>query len=216
MTSLPPVALVAVAQTADPERIRATVEEVLSRPAYDGLRRDPVREALAIVRRAVAEWLAGLLTSSTGGVLGWLLLLVVAIIAGLAIWRLVHRLRRDPTARDVTTAARGATVADHLAAARAAEAAGDLHAAVAARYRALVLSLITRGILDDIPGMTSGEIRRAVADRAPGERARIDDASDAFERVWYAHEPAGRHHPRLLAATAPLDQRASVGAGSAS
>lgn len=202
------------ASSPSPDRVRATVEEVLSRPAYDELRRDPLREAVAAVRRVVAQWLADLLTSPGGGLIGWVLLVAAAAIAGVVVWRILRRVRREPAAHDVVTAAQGATVDDHLATARRAEAAGDLRAAVGARYRALVLDLIQRGVLDDVPGMTTGEIRSTVARRAPAEHDRVGRASDAFERVWYAREDAGPHHRVLRDATAGLAHGARRHAGS--
>ena len=65
------------------------------------------------------------------------------------------------------------------------EAAGQWREAMRARYRELVRSLIEDGVLDDVPGRTTGEFRTEfVAARGPQADPFIE-LTETFEAVWY-------------------------------
>lgn len=59
------------------------------------------------------------------------------------------------------------------------------------RYRALVGDLIAAGLLEDVPGRTTGEYRRDVAVRAPDRSSAYDEATELFELAWYADRATG-------------------------
>jgi Domain of unknown function (DUF4129) len=96
-----------------------------------------------------------------------------------------------------------AAAAEHLAAGRYRE-------ALRCRYRALVGDLARRGLLDEIPGRTTGEERIQLADLAPDSSPAFSRASSMFDDVWYGAADVSRaDHDRFVAeedlvlATAP-------------
>ena len=70
-------------------------------------------------------------------------------------------------------------------------AAGRHRDALRCRYRALVGDLARRGLIDEIPGRTTGEERAQLHDVAPDAAAAFDAAADLFDAVWYGDAPAG-------------------------
>ena len=101
--------------------------------------------------------------------------------------------------------------------ARAAEmvAAGRYREALRCRYRALVGDLARRGLLDEIPGRTTGEERAEFSANGSPAQQQFNEATDLFDEVWYGDEPAGiDEHDRfvecereVLAATAGRPRR---------
>lgn len=68
-------------------------------------------------------------------------------------------------------------------------AAGRIRDAVRCRYRALVGDLARRGLLDEIPGRTSGEERAQLGELAPALRPAFDGAADLFDDAWFGDVP---------------------------
>ena len=83
------------------------------------------------------------------------------------------------------------TPAEWRAEAEALEADGQWKLALRCRYRALVGDLIAAGLLEDVPGRTTGEYRRDVAVRAPDRSSAFDEATELFELAWYADRATG-------------------------
>ena len=54
-----------------------------------------------------------------------------------------------------------------------------------ARYRELVRSLIDDGVLDDLPGRTTGEYRGEFVSARPTAADSFVALTDLFEAVWY-------------------------------
>lgn len=65
--------------------------------------------------------------------------------------------------------------------------AGRFREALRCRYRALVGDLARRGLIDEIPGRTTGEHRRQVHEVTPVAAATFDRAADLFDGAWYGH-----------------------------
>jgi hypothetical protein len=59
--------------------------------------------------------------------------------------------------------------------------------AVRCRYRALVGDLARLGLIDEIPGRTTGEERRQLHEVAPAAASPFDTAADLFDGAWYGH-----------------------------
>ena len=59
------------------------------------------------------------------------------------------------------------------------------------RYRALVGDLARRGLLDEIPGRTTGEERSQLRASAPNAVPFFRDAADLFDGAWYGHIAVG-------------------------
>ena len=65
------------------------------------------------------------------------------------------------------------------------EAAGQWREAMRARYRELVRSLIDDGVLDDLPGRTTGEYRGEFVRARPTHAESFIELTELFEAVWY-------------------------------
>ena len=59
--------------------------------------------------------------------------------------------------------------------------------ALRCRYRALVADLARRGLIDEIPGRTTGEERRQLRASAPNALPFFREAADLFDAAWYGH-----------------------------
>ncbi len=70
-------------------------------------------------------------------------------------------------------------------------AAGRYRDAVRCRYRALVGDLARRGLLDEIPGRTTGEERSQLYVSAPGAVPFFEQAADEFDRAWFGNARVG-------------------------
>ena len=64
---------------------------------------------------------------------------------------------------------------------------GRLRDAIRCRYRALVGDLARRGLLDEIPGRTTGEERSQLRLSAPNAVPFFREAADLFDGAWYGH-----------------------------
>jgi hypothetical protein len=67
---------------------------------------------------------------------------------------------------------------------------GDLEAAVRARYHALLAILAARGAIPQVPSLTAGECRRAVARNLPAAYPAVARATSIFESTVYGRAPA--------------------------
>jgi hypothetical protein len=127
----------------------------------------------------------------SGSLIAWgILALVVAGLVAL----IVMRVRRGPVAK---------VVARHVVIDRSREPSdwrleaeeharhGRFRDALRCRYRALVGDLARRGLLDEIPGRTTGEERGQLRATAPVAASEFTDATDLFDRAWYGDEPTG-------------------------
>jgi hypothetical protein len=65
------------------------------------------------------------------------------------------------------------------------EAVGQWREAMRARYRELVRTLIEDGVLEDIPGRTTGEYRNAFVRARPDSADSFIELTGLFEAVWY-------------------------------
>jgi hypothetical protein len=99
---------------------------------------------------------------------------------------------------------------DWQAEALAHESAGEWREALRCRYRAMVAALAARGLIDEVPGRTSGEYRAVVTRSVPGAAPDFSGATELFERAWYGGKPTG---PEDSARFRELSERVLVGAG---
>lgn len=67
--------------------------------------------------------------------------------------------------------------------------AGRYRDALRCRYRALVGDLARRGLIDEIPGRTTGEERAQLHDVDPAAARPFDRAADLFDGAWYGDVP---------------------------
>lgn len=156
-------------------------------------------------------------TFAVGNVL--VVLLVVALVAAI-VWMVVLLIRRrgelfedepDDLDEDLDGEARERIIDEAQppdrwrAAASSHRAAGDFREAIRCEYRALVGDLARAGVVDEIPGRTSGEERLQLATLAPGVAPAFDEAADLFDAAWFDDEVVtAEHDERFRAAAAEV------------
>ncbi len=94
---------------------------------------------------------------------------------------------------------------------------GRYRDALRCRYRALVGDLARRGLLDEIPGRTTGEERRHLPTSAPTATPFFLEAADLFDDAWYGQVDVGpddddrfqQLEHDVLASAAPVLRRVS-------
>lgn len=104
--------------------------------------------------------------------------------------------RPDPVAIDVEerrSADEWASVAERH------EAAGDWKEGLRCRFRALVERLIATGVVPEIPGRTSGELRADVRASTPAAADAFGEAALLFERAFYGDLDTGPDEARRFA-----------------
>jgi hypothetical protein len=184
--------------THDPEHVRRTAREILSRPQYQWDHPPNLLQRLA-------DWIARQL-SRIGAPIGlptlptWVGWLVLALVAGLlvaAIWLsrarwagAGRRPRRGGGGKDVVVEA-GEEATDWAAEVERCEAEGRWRDGLRARYRGLVGELAGRGVLPDLVGRTAGELAADLRRRAAAAAPAFDAATGLFEQVWYGGAPCG-------------------------
>jgi hypothetical protein len=171
-----------------PGEIRDRAHEILSRAEFGRSESVPER---------VANWIGDLFSNFTfglgggSGFVGNLLALALIIGVGYVLVRLARELSgrtRKPKVDDDALTIEldaGRHASDWGAEAERFEAEGQWREAMRARYRQLVRSLIDDGVLDDVPGRTTGEYRREFAVARPSSADTFGALTDLFEAVWY-------------------------------
>ena len=187
-------------------------QEVLSRPEFH-------RPGPSIIER-IEEWVSDTLNRvleafsgvAGGGVIAVVILVAAAALLVVMLVRFGRGVQRDPAvpAARVRTG-RGRTAEEWRAEAAAHEAQGQWRAALRCRYRALVAELAGRGVLDDLPGKTTGEERAEVADAIPAAGTQFGEATALFDDAWYGDAPTGPAEAARLKdlSAAVLDEAAS-------
>jgi hypothetical protein len=184
------------APTADPARVRDLTKEILQRPEF----RPPRRSLLQAVWHWLATQLGKLLSQVFGGSgAPWAAVVVVVVVAavvvGLVLMTARRRGRGGGRHRDPVVVFRGHGPArspgEWRADAAAHEAAGRWRDALRCRYRALVAELAGRGLVEEIPGRTTGEYRQDVNIVVPAAGPAFDGATDLFEQAWYGDGATG-------------------------
>jgi len=170
--------------------IRQAARNILAQPQF----RQPPESVIERFQHWLDQQVDRALNDALSGHLGVIGAMVLVVVVALLVWVIVRAVKgtsRDPSAAGfvVTTSLRAA--ADWLAEAATCEANGDWRGALRCRYRALIAELARRGLVDEVPGRTSGEYRREVARSLPLVADAFGDATDLFEVVAYGDAPAG-------------------------
>jgi len=118
----------------------------------------------------------------------WLAAFAIVVAIQAIYWRRLVRNRALGIGQATTSggaAPSGASPADLDRAATKAEAAGDFSSAVRLRFRAALIRLEARGVIEQERTQTAGALRRSM--RSPT----VDRLATTFERVAYGGRPAG-------------------------
>jgi len=187
--------------------IRQAARSILSQAQF----RQPPESPIDRLRHWLGQQVSRALTDTLSGHLGVIGgIVLVAVVAALAwaVARALRETRRDPSVPGFVVATSRRAAADWLADATRCEAAGNWREALRYRYRALIAELSRRGLVDEVPGRTSGEYRREVARSLPRVADAFGDATDLFELVVYGDAPAG---PDASARARSLSDRVLAG-----
>jgi predicted lipid-binding transport protein (Tim44 family) len=199
--------------------VRRVTAEVLARAEFVEARPSLWQRVLSAVGDFVGQILELLGGGGRGSVIGTLILLGLCAVAAVLLWHFSRKVQRDPASRIATTDPIGRSSRQWRAEAGEHEAAGRWRAAVRCSYRALIAELAAAGLLEEVPGRTSGEYLRVVADDLPLAAAAFTAATRVFESAWYGHADVSGDDVRQLRAASQRVLAATggrrVGAGAA-
>jgi Domain of unknown function (DUF4129) len=184
--------------TNDPSRIKSAAQQILRLREFQPPRRTLLQSAwhwLATEFDKLTSALFGGASFVTNGLTVGAVGVVAAIVIALVVVTVIRRGGRRRGARPPVVVLRreglSRSPAEWRAEAAAHEAAGRWRDALRCRYRALVAELVGRGLIEEIPGRTSGEYRGDVASVAPAVGPAFAGATDLFEQAWYGDRPTG-------------------------
>lgn len=176
------------------DQVHRAANEILSRAEFQA----PSKTLLQRAEDKVFGYI-GKVFDWIGGVGGppwvqWVFLAGVVALVGFVAWRIVLRLQRDPSRSLDGMAVDGPRRAavDWRLEAMACEERGDWRGALRAHWRATVADLAERRLVEEVPGRTTGEYRRHVADSLPGSAEDFSAATRMFEDAWYAGVDVGQ------------------------
>lgn len=178
--------------TVDPDAAREAARDILARAEYAEPEPSVVERAAEWVLDRVGSFIGTLTGGGPGSLIGWS---IVALFVAGAAW-LIARSLRVPTTHlppavegmRLDTAERRDAAA-WLEEAERAEARGDLRGALRCRHQALVATMVSRRLTDDVPGLTVREHQQRLAAHFPDVSLEIAELTERFERTWYGGEP---------------------------
>jgi hypothetical protein len=189
------IAAPAAAELRVPEREPATARQaarrVLARPEYRRPAPSLVQRARAWALRQLERLIGALLGGGRARTVFWVVVAIAVVATVVVLVRFGRGVTADPSRRVTVDAAARRTAAEWRAEADAHERAGRWRAGLRCRYRALIAELVERGLVDDVPGRTSGEYRQEVRERAPAVAEPFAGATELFELAWYGRHPSG-------------------------
>lgn len=198
---------VPVTPPADVERI---TEEVLARPEFLQAQPSWLQQVLRWIFDMVDEFVGTLGGGPRGSAIGTVVLVLIALLLAGVIIRYTRTMRRDRGLDAAVDAPVGRAADQWLEDAVGLEAAGNWRGALRCRYRALVAELAGAGLVEEVPGRTTGEYLAAVEADVPLAAGSFATATRTFESAWYGHADVNRDDVAEFAATA---QRSLADAG---
>lgn len=176
------------------DEVRRGADEILSRPEFQEPPRTIYQRVLDWIGQRVADALGAFLGGGAGAVVAWLLLVALVLVVAFLV---VRALQRDRRLRADAAAGVGIAIDDRRppsdweAEAARHEADGRWREALRCRYRAIVATLARGGVVEEVPGRTSGEYRLLVGRSRPDVAEPFAEATDLFERAWYGGAETG-------------------------
>lgn len=177
--------------TPTPEAYRENADEVLSRREFQRPEPSLLDQARDWIGERIDDLVGGATGGGTGTLVGWLVLVAALGALAWSLTRLGRNVRRDPEASASIRIDEGRTPGQWRAAADDLEGEGDWKRALLYRYRALLGDLVRRGVIEDVPGRTTGEYLREVTGVVGEGAAAFAVATELFEAAWYADLPTG-------------------------
>ena len=118
-----------------------------------------------------------------------LVAVIVAVLIGIVMY--ARSVRRDPARKIAIDAHIGRTSREWLDDAQQHAAAGEWRDALRCHYRALLADLADHGLVEEVPGRTTGEYLDAIRSDVPAAGSAFGDATRQFEAAWYGHVEVG-------------------------
>jgi hypothetical protein len=174
---------------ADEARQRA--EEILARPEFAPPEQSWFEKGIEWVDETIRSFLNSLLAGGAGSIIAWAVLGVLVAIVIVLVARVARTMQSVPVHAVEQPGEPRRSAIDWRAEAERLEADGEWKDAMRCRYRALVMELIERDMLRDVPGRTAGEYRVELREHAPQAATAFSGASELFERAWYGDLPTG-------------------------
>ena len=193
-----------------PDDVERITQEVLSRPEFLDAQPSWLQQALRWIADTFDGFVERLGEGPRGSAIGTVVLVAVALLLIAVIIRYTRTMRRDRGLDAAVDAPVGRAADQWLADAVALEEAGDWRGALRCRYRALVAELAAAGLVEEVPGRTTGEYLTAVAADVPLAAESFATATRRFESAWYGHADVSREDVADFATTA---QRSLADAG---
>ena len=166
--------------------------EVLSRPEFHRPGPSIIERIERWVSDAINRVLETISGAAGGGLIASIILIAAVALVIVMLLRFGKGVQTDasrPAARVRT--GRGRSAEDWRTDAAHHEAAARWRDALRCRYRALVAELAGNGLLDDLPGKTTGEERADISIAAPAASPSFSEATELFDDVWYGDAPTG-------------------------
>lgn len=173
----------------DPEEVRRVTAEVLARPEYRTARPGLIDRLWAALLEFIGRLLERVAGAGGQSLVGTLVVVGVLALVALLLFRFLRRVRRDRSVELALSGAIGRSPAEWEAEASAHERAGRWREALRCRYRLVIARLAERGLVEELPGRTTGEYLKEATSADPGLGPDLRTITTAFERVWYGNRP---------------------------
>lgn len=176
------------------DEVRRVTEEVLGSEEFAAPRLSWLEDFF----RRIGEYLDGVIVVPDAGgsasLVGTVILVVVALAIVILLAVFSRSVRRDPTRRVAVDSDIGRGSDQWLEDARSHESAGRWRDALRCRYRALLSALAEHGLVEEVPGRTTGEYLAAVRDDVPDAAEPFAAVTRQFEGAWYGHRDVAAAH----------------------
>jgi hypothetical protein len=193
-----------------PEEVERTIDDVLARPEYRRESPTIIERGRRWVRDQFSRLLSALFRGGRGTLLAWAIVGALAALVIVLSVRFARGVTPDPAHALIVPPLARKTAGEWRSEAAAHERAGEWRLALRARYRAMIADLAARGVVDDVPGRTSGEYVVEVDEGAPRVRDEFAGATALFERAWYGNRPTGADEAHRFR---ELEKRVLAGTG---
>lgn len=184
---------------------------MLARPEFRENAPGLVSQFLNLLREWIGRFLEAIVGAGRDDIVGTIVTVAFLVVVVVLVVRFASRVRRDPSRDVAVSGATGRAPREWLAEAEAHERAGRWREAVRCRYRLLLARLAARGLLDEVPGRTSGEYLREAGANLPAAGADLRLATSAFEAAWYGDRTPDAGQVRRVAEA--VDRVEAVAAG---
>jgi len=175
-----------------PEEVRQLADEIVARPEFQQPEPSLIEQARDWVTRRLGELLDAATGGGAGSVVGVIVLVALVVLVVWLTLRIGRTVQVDGRLPGVTVEGVHRRSPDEWRAeAERQEAEGRWKEALRSRYRALVGELVAEGLLEDVAGRTTGELRADVDHRAPDRAESFGAATELFELAWYADRHTG-------------------------